>query len=129
MPLPLLDDRYRNRKPTRSPEDKQARLTADEQRFILWALRERWSAARIGRTLEVSATTVRRFRQRFWQEPLVLLELGLYEMVGSSVKKEYRCLVCGDRLKGHRKVERHVLNHFLEEGYVQTAMSIPRKAI
>ena len=114
MPLPLLDDRYRNRKPTLSPEDRRARLTADEHRFILWALRERWSAARIGRTLGVSAITVRRFRQRVWREPWVLLELSLYEMVGGPEKREYRCLVCGDRLKGHRKVERHVLSHSSE---------------
>ena len=122
MPLPLLDDRYRHKKPTRSPEDRHARLTSDEHRFILWALRERWSAARIGRTLGVSGITVRRFRSQFWQDPLMLLELGLYEMVGGPDKGEYRCLVCGDRVKGRRKMEGHVLSHFVEKEYVQAAL-------
>ncbi len=115
MPKKTLDERFEDGPPARSPEDRHAWLNAEEQRFILWALIERWSMPRIGRALGVSPTTVRRFRDKFWREPALLLELGLFEMVGSADKDEYRCLVCGDRVKGRRQVTRHVLEHFLDD--------------
>ncbi len=112
MPQPTLDERFREGAPTRSAQDAHAWLNAEEERFILWALKERWSAARIGRALGVNEATVRRFRRRFWQEPRLLLELGLYEMAGRTKEDFFRCLICGDRVRKRREVERHVLGHY-----------------
>ena len=123
MPQPTLDERFRESAPTRIAQDAHAWLNAEEERYILWALRERWSAARIGRTLGVNEATVRRFRTRFWQEPRLLLELGLYEMAGRTREDVFRCLVCGDRVGKRLGVERHILAHFLDSEVVDIAMS------
>ena len=114
MPQPTLGERFRDRVPTRGREDRHAWLNAEEQRFILWALRDRWSAARIGRALGVNEATVRRFRTKYWAEPQILLDLGLYEMAGRTTAETFRCLVCGDRVSGRLDTERHILGHFLE---------------
>ncbi len=108
-----LDERFRDGPPTRSAEDRHAWLSAQEQRFILWALKVRWSAARVGRALGVNEATVRRFRKRFWGQPQILLQLGLYEMAGRTKEHQFHCLVCGDRVMRRREVERHVLRHYL----------------
>ena len=122
MTQPTLDDRFRDNPPTREAEDTHAWLNAEEQRFILWGLREHWSAARIGRALRVNEATVRRFRKRFWEEPKLLLELGLYEMAGRVRENEYRCLVCGDRVVSRRDTERHLLRHYLDEIIVESVL-------
>ena len=122
MAQPTLDERFREGAPTRSAQDAHAWLNAEEERFIVWALKERWSAARIGRALGVNEATVRRFRKRFWQEPRLLLELGLYEMAGRTREDIYRCLVCGDRVRKRREVERHILRHYLDEEIVESAV-------
>ncbi len=83
-----LDEKFRDALPTRGAEDHHAWLSADERRFILWGLKENWSAARIGRALGVNEATVRRFRNRFWGEPKMLLDLGLFEMVGRGKRAE-----------------------------------------
>ncbi len=122
MPQPTLDERFREGAPTRSAQDVHAWLNAEEERFIVWGLKERWSAARIGRALGVNEATVRRFRRRFWQEPQLLLELGLYEMAGRTSEDVFRCLVCGDRVRKRREVERHILRHYLDEDIVEGAV-------
>ena len=122
MPLQTLDERFRGGPPTRRPADQHAWLNAEERRFILWALRERWSAARTGRALGVNEATIRRFRRRYWADPRLLLELGLYEMAGRSTEDYFRCLVCGDRVRERREVERHILRHYLEEDVVEATL-------
>ncbi len=122
MPQPTLDERFREDAPTRSAQDAHAWLNAEEERFIVWALKERWSAARIGRALGVNEATVRRFRRRFWQEPQLLLELGLYEMAGRTREDAFRCLVCGDRVRKRWEMERHILRHYLDEEIVGGAV-------
>ncbi len=97
-------------------------MTAEECRFILWGLKEHWSAARIGRALGVNEATVRRFRRSFWGDPERLLELGLFEMVGRAKNQEFKCLVCEEKVETKSKTERHVLSHFLEESAVKYAM-------
>ena len=127
MPRPTLDERFRGNPPARGPEDRHNWLTAEEERFILWGLRERWSAARIGRGLGVNEATVRRFRKRIWEQPKLLLELGLSEMVGSAKSEDYRCLICGDLVEGRHEVERHVLRHYVEEELVDAVIPRPRR--
>ncbi len=122
MPQLTLDERFKEGAPTRSAADLHAWLNAEEQRFILWALRERWSAARTGRALGVNEATVRRFRKRFWWDARLLLELGLYEMAGRTREDSYRCLVCGDRMYGRRQMERHVLHHYLDDDVVEAVI-------
>lgn len=109
-----LDERFRDKFPNREPDDHHAWLNAEEQRFILWGLKESWSAPRIGRAPGIHEATVRRFRNRFWAQPALLLELGLFEMTGRTKSDEYRCLVCGDRIIKRKSVEHHVLKHFLD---------------
>ena len=94
-------------------------MTSEERRFVLWGLSEGWSAARIGRALGVNEATVRRFRHRFLKEPVLLLELGLFEMVGSAYDDEYRCLVCSESFLRRQTVERHVLEHFVGDDDLQ----------
>ncbi len=122
MAQPTLDERFRDGPPTRSAEDQHAWLNAQEQRFILWALKESWSAARVGRALGVNEATVRRFRRRIWEQPQSLLQLGLYEMAGRTREHQFRCLVCGDRVMRRREVERHVLRHYIDEAIVEAAL-------
>ena len=122
MPQQMLSERFRDRVPKRSSEDRHAWLNAEEQRFILWALRDRWSAARVGRALSVNAATVRRFRMKYWEDPELLLDLGLYEMAGRSVENLFRCLACGDRVKGRRDMDNHILSHFLDPEVVDDTM-------
>ena len=111
---PTLNERFRGNPPKRVPEDSHAWLEAEEGRFILWGLKESWSAARIGRALGINEVTVRRFRNKIWAEPDLLLELGLFEMVGGAKNQEYRCLVCGDRVINRSVVETHVKRHYIE---------------
>ena len=44
-----LDERYRKGAPARKRQDRHTWMTSDERRFILWGIKEGWSAARIGR--------------------------------------------------------------------------------
>ena len=113
MPNLTLDERFREGPPARPAGEVRSWMTAEDRRFILWAFREQWAAARIGRALGVNEATVRRFRKAYWQEPAVLLELGLYEMAGPSKSDEFRCLVCSDRVLGRDKVEQHVVAHYV----------------
>ena len=41
----------------------------------------------------INEVTVRRFRNKIWAQPDLLLELGLFEMVGGAINEEYRCVV------------------------------------
>ena len=122
MTQPTLDERFRKGPPIRGSEERRKWMTSDERRFLLWGLKEGWSAARISRALGVNEATVRRFRNRITQEPDVLLQLALYEMVGRVKDDEYRCLVCSDQLLGRTTVERHVLRHYLDESVVIAAL-------
>lgn len=118
MAEPTLNELFRNNPPKRSPEDSHAWLNAEEQRFILWGLKDGWSAARIGRALGVNEVTVRRFRNKIRAQPDLLLELRLFEMVGRADDEEYKCLVCGERVVDRIQIERHVLAHYLEDAIV-----------
>ena len=89
---------------------------------LTWGLKERWSAARIGRALGVNEATVRRFRRSFWGEPKRLLELGLFEMVGRAKNQEFKCLVCEEKVETKSKTEPHVFSHFLEVSAVEYAL-------
>ena len=51
-------------------------------------------------------------------EPALLLELGLFEMVGKAKDKEYRCLVCIERMVGRRRAEHHVLLHYVDRAII-----------
>ena len=68
--------------------------------------------------------TVRRYRQSLWKAPQTLLELDLYEEVGSGKNMRWRCLVCAERMEGRDTVERHVLRHYLDEQTVAGALSL-----
>ncbi|MDA0988813.1 MAG: helix-turn-helix domain containing protein [Chloroflexi bacterium] len=125
MPQQTLGDIFRKGSPVRGPEERHAWLTAEERRFILWAFRQRWSAARIGRALGVNEATVRRFRHQYLEAPLLLLDLDLFEMVGSARNEEYKCLVCGDRVVERREVERHVVGHYVEESVIDQELPRP----
>ena len=114
MAEPTLNERFRGNPPKRGPEDNHAWLGAEEQRYILWGLRENWSAARIGRALGVNEVTVRRFRNKIWAMPDLLLELGLFEMVGSAKNEDYKCLICGDRVIQRSAIESHVKKHYVD---------------
>ena len=63
----------------------------------------------------VNEATVRRFRNRYWDEPKLILELDLYEMVGRAKDEEYKCLVCEERVVTQLDMQRHILGHFLEQ--------------
>lgn len=114
MTEPTLNERFRGTAPKRGAEDSHAWLGAEEQRYILWGLKESWSAARIGRALGINEVTVRRFRNKFWARPELLLELGLFEMVGKATNEEYRCLICGDRVIQRPAIESHVKEHYVD---------------
>lgn len=113
MSQPTLAERFREGPPTRGPEERHTRLTAEEHRFILWGLQERWSAARIGVALGINQVTVHRFHRSFRSTPKILMGLGLYEMLGRASQREYRCLVCDERVIGRREIQHHILAHYL----------------
>ena len=118
MPRPTLDQSFPKDRPTRGSSQHHSWLTAQERRFILWGLKERWPASRIAAEIKVNEATVRRFRKRFWEDPGLILELDLWEMMGRAKNEEYRCLVCEERVITRRAVQRHILEHFLEEQWV-----------
>ena len=66
----------------------------------------------------VNEATVRRFRNRYWDEPNLVLDLDLFEMVGRAKDEECKCLVCEERIVAQREMQRHVLGHFLEQSTV-----------
>ncbi len=47
MPRPTLDQSFSEGRPVRSAAQHHSWLTAQERRFILWGLKERWPAVRI----------------------------------------------------------------------------------
>ena len=125
MPRPTLDQSFPEGRPTRGPSQHHSWLTAGERRFILWGLKEKWPAVRIATELNVNEATVRRFRKRFWEDPGLILELGLYEMAGRARDAEYRCLVCEERVVKIIEVQRHVLTHFLDDVTVDIHLTEP----
>lgn len=125
MAQQTLDQRFANGPPSRGEGESHRRMTSNEHRFILWGIKEGWSAARIARSLGVNEATVRRFRARFTKDPKVLLKLGLFEVVGRARDDEYRCLVCGDQIVGRSEIERHIRAHFLDE---TDAVETPQRA-
>ena len=127
MPKPNLDQLFRERLPTRDSTQRHNWLTAQERRFILWGLKERWPAARVADALGVNEATVRRYRDKYWDDPGLILELDLYEMVGRARDEEYRCLVCEERVITQREVQRHLLTHFLEPVHVDRFLPRARK--
>ena len=122
-----LDELFRDRVPSRTPEQRHSWLTAGDCRFIIWGFKERWPAARIAGVLGVNEATVRRFRKRYWDDPQLLLELDLYEMVGRARDEEYRCLVCEEKVIYVREIQRHVLCHFLDMSLVDNYLPKSRK--
>ena len=127
MPKQTLDQLFREGRPTRSLAQHHSWLTAPERRFILWGLRERWPATRIAAELRVNEATVRRFRNRYWDQPELILELELFEMVGRAKDEEYKCLVCEERVITQRDMQRHVLSHFLEQDTVDSFLPQVKK--
>ena len=61
---------------------------------------------------------------RYWGEPHLLLDLQLSEMAGRSVEDLFRCLVCGDRVKGRKNMDIHLLAHFLDPEVVEHTMDL-----
>ena len=114
MPKRTLDELFRDKAPSRTSEQRHNWLTAGDRRFIIWGFKELWPGARIASVLGVNEATVRSFRKRYWDDPQLLLELDLYEMVGRAKDEEYRCLVCEERVVYVREIQRHVLRHFLD---------------
>ena len=101
MPKLSLDQLFRDGSLTRATAQHHSWLTTQERRFILWGQTERWPATRIAGALGVNEATVRRFRRSYWEDPGLILELDLYEMVGRARNEEFRCLVsvrfsCGE---------------------------------
>ena len=119
MPRLLLDDRYRDNPPARIQDDAHAWLNGDDHRFILRALRDRSSAAEIGRA---PALRLCAGGDRFWREPKLLPELDFLGMVASAEKDEYRRLVCRDRVKVRLQIERHILSHFVDQDVVDAVL-------
>ena len=127
MPKLTLDELFRDRAPSRTSEQRHSWLTAGDRRFIVWGFKERWPAARIANVLGVNEATVRRFRKQYWDDPQLLLELDLYEMVGRAKDEEYRCLVCEERVVYAREIQRHVLSHFLDMPLVDAYLPKEKK--
>ena len=127
MPKPTLDQLFRDGRAPRDSAQYHNWLTAQDRRFILWGIKERWPAVRIADALSVNEATVRRFRKRYWDDPSLILELDLCEMMGRAKDEEYRCLVCEERVITQRGVQRHVLEHFLEEQWVNEFLPKGRK--
>ena len=127
MAKPTLDQLFQEGRPARAPAQHHSWLTAHERRFILWSLKERFPAARIAAQLGVNEATVRRFRNRCLEEPQLILELDLFEMVGRAKDEEYRCLVCEERVVTQREIQRHILSHFLDQQWVNKILPKGRK--
>ncbi len=127
MPKLTLDALFRDKAPSRTSEQRHSWLTAGDRRFIVWGFKERWPAARIANVLGVNEATVRRFRKQYWDDPQLLLELDLYEMVGRARDEEYRCLVCEERVITTLEIQRHVLSHFLVDELVDQHLPRRRK--
>ena len=127
MAKPTLDQLFQEGRPARVPAQHHSWLTAHERRFILWGLKERLPAARIAAQLGVNEATVRRFRNRCLEEPQLILELALFEMVGRAKDEEYRCLVCEERVVTQREIQRHILSHFLDQQWVNKILPKGRK--
>ena len=123
MVQPTLDERFRGSPPTRGKQDRRGWVTDDERRFMLWGLKERWPAAKIGRALGVNEATVRRFKRQISDDPLAVLDLGLFETTGTSPDAgSYHCLICGNAMRGRDRIERHVLGHFFRKDVVDAAL-------
>jgi len=119
---PTLDDSFRSGPTRPSPEEYDGSLAAEKRRFILWGLKEGWSAARIGRALKVNEAAVTRFRRGYWEDPERLLKLGLFQMVDRAKDQEFKCLVCEEKVESKSKTKRRILSRFLEESAVEDAM-------
>ena len=118
MPKANLDQLFKDGAPIRDASQRHNWLTSEERRFILWGQKERWPATRIGLALGVHEATVRRFRNEYWENPRLILELDLCEMVGRAKDEEFRCLVCERRVITERETQRHILGHFIDEQQV-----------
>ena len=127
MPKPTLDQLFGEGYPTRATAQNHSWLTAQERRFIPWGQKERWPATRIASVLDINEATVRRFRSRYWEEPGLILELDLYEMVGRAKEDEFRCLVCEQKVVTEREIRRHILGHFLDGQQVNEFLPKARK--
>ena len=70
---------------------------------------------------------MRRFRNEYWQNPRLILELDLCEIVGRAKDEEFRCLVCERWVITERETQRHILGHFIDEQQVNGFLPKARK--
>ncbi len=99
-----IGDRIKNR-PSRT---KNAHLSAEDKLLILWGISREWTIRQTAHTLPASPTTVKSYRQRISEDPLLVFELPLLKQASG---KKQQCQLCGEERPSRARAMRHVLAH------------------
>lgn len=108
---PTIDGRERLHPPKRDPADHRSRVSYVEREAILVRSLRGLSAPRIGRELDIGATTVRNAVHDIHYCPSLLLLMRVFELAKADGQSWWRCLICGTTGRGSRSSAfQHVLN-------------------
>ena len=99
-----IGDRIKNR-PARN---KNAHLSSEDKLLILWGTSRDWTIRHIAQALPASPTTVKTYRQRIFEDPLLVFELPVLRQASG---KKQQCQLCGEERPSRVRAMRHVLAH------------------
>ncbi len=99
-----IGDRIKNR-PARN---KNSHLSSEDKLLILWGTSRDWTIRHIAQALPASATTVKSYRQRIFDDPLLVFELPVLRQTAG---KKQQCQLCGEERPSRVRAMRHVLAH------------------
>ncbi len=109
--LPAIPDLIASRKNGDVPPRKlYMKLSVDDKLAILWGMYREYSNRHISRLLPCGIDTVRSYKGKVYDDPLLAFELPVYIQQGN---KRFRCGFCGSIKPNKATIMRHVLSHIV----------------
>ena len=113
--LAEIGDRVKHR-PARQKHDH---LDVDDKLLIVFGVSRGWTIKKIALSLPASQTTVKSYRAKIFDDPVLVFDLAVLLETGP---KAFQCSLCGESRGSRAKGMRHVLAHILPE---EIARGIP----
>ncbi len=128
MPRKTLDELFQPGPPRRADDDSREEMNDEEQKYVLWGLKEDWDISRIAEALAVEERIVSQFYVGLVKNPDVLLDLDIIEPIEDQGVTMFRCVVCTVHLNSPDQIDRHVLAHFLKDADLDAAIEARSKS-
>ena len=109
--LPAIPDLIAHRKNGDVPPRRLfMKLSVDDKLIILWGLYREYSNRHISKLLPCGIDTVRTYKSKVYEDPLLIFDLPVYIQQGN---KKFRCGFCGSIKPNKSTIMRHVLSHIV----------------